>query len=103
MALEACLMVYRHDLLGIEAPNFKEAKGKERDCSVDRPWYKDKWFTHLKTGLQDSDSDFCLRSSFTVTSLYQNWERTFKSIGIGSMHVAHIPRVVQTFILGLQG
>lgn len=96
-------MVYRHDLLGIGAPNFKEAKGNEREYSVDRRWYKDKWFTHLKAEVEASDSGSCLQSPFTVSSLYQNWEKTFRNLGIVSMHVAHIPRVVQTFILGLQG
>lgn len=94
----------RHDVIGIGVPDFEDAKGNANRGSVSRPWYEDKWLATLKERTGDSSSTQPpILKPLKMNSLYQNWSKTFKELGICSMHVSHIPRVVQTFILGLQG
>lgn len=118
VCLEAALMVFRHDLLGIDVPDFKDITVNNHLRTIKRKWYDDKWHTSL-TMPKPSDFDFdsesseseddteplgcCLRVPYSRSRMYNSWRRAFKIHDINSLHVCHLPRTYQSFILQLIG
>lgn len=96
------MVVFRHDLLGVPIPNFADVQYNERQRSIKRPWYSDKWFCAV-TGQSSDDTTDILKIPYSLEAAYRNWKNAFAKEKISSLHVLHLPRVLETFVLSLVG
>ena len=101
---EAMLLTYRHDLLEWPAPNFNHVEYNRADQDIRRRWYNDKFFCILSSSSSDSGgSSSPLARPYTIDAMYANWSRSFTVHEISSLHVCHLPRVLETFVHLLEG
>lgn len=105
---EACLVVLKHDLVGVKVPQFSlvtEINGSE-DSFYIRPWYLDFQFsTVLGKGAPKpfkfndmvlESVDGSMKTAITYDTAYAAFDAAYADLGFANSAVMHLPRKLQT-------
>eukprot|EP00803_Ostreobium_quekettii_P002140 evm.model.scf_1604.3 EVM.evm.TU.scf_1604.3 scf_1604:25776-34305(+) len=115
VVMEAVLMVFRHDIMGIARPQFHLVlKGKK----LQRPWHQDCWFPKLgmkgkrkrhlhvhggKGKGQGPKVDHTLKRPYSMAAMAKQFAKLYMNSGINTWHLVHMPRGYATFLMQCRG
>eukprot|EP00210_Caulerpa_lentillifera_P009591 g9148.t1 len=94
---EACLLVCRHDLCGIQIPNYSMFKVRAGTNEITREWYACRWMCSMASKSRAKNNNGILSTYVRKDMFYRRWEAGFRKIGIRAAHVMHLPRLLRTF------
>lgn len=94
---ESVLMLLRHELCGIPIPQYSKAKVNYEAMEIDRPWYSCRWMCSLVSRAATNSDNGILSTYVRKDMFYRRWGEAFKTVGIKSSHVMHLPRLLRTF------